>query len=55
MVFENEVIKRGSYYDFLISPTSTCCIGKNVTLRSFISVEVNNNAKLELGDNVYLK
>lgn len=54
MAFENEVIKRGSYYDFLISPTSTCCIGNNVTLRSFISIEVNNNAKLELGDNVYL-
>lgn len=54
MVFETEVVKKGSYYDFQISPTATCLIGRSVVLRSFISVEVNNNAKLELGDNVYL-
>lgn len=44
----------GDYYHFQISPNSQLVIGHNVQLRSFVSLEVNDGARLVMGDNAYI-
>ena len=51
---ESKLIKKGSFYDFQLSPVGKLSVGNNVVLRNFISIEVNNGASLTLGDNVYI-
>jgi len=41
------------FHHIEISPTATIELGTDVTLRSFISLEVSDNAKLTLGNRVF--
>ena len=49
MDFKDSVKLLGDFHHIEISPTSTIELGTDVTFRSFVSLEVANNAKLTLG------
>jgi len=46
MEFKDSVKLLGDFHHIEISPTATIELGTDVTLRSFISLEVSDNAKL---------
>ena len=53
MDFKDSVKLLGDFHHIEISPTSTIELGTDVTFRSFVSLEVANNAKLTLGNRVF--
>lgn len=53
MNFKDSVKLLGDFHHIEISPTSTIELGTDVTFRSFVSLEVANNAKLTLGNRVF--
>lgn len=53
MEFKDSVKLLGDFHHIEISPTATIELGTDVTLRSFISLEVSDNAKLTLGNRVF--
>ena len=53
MDFKNSVKLLGDFHHIEISPTSTIELGTDVTFRSFVSLEVSDNAKLTLGNRVF--
>ncbi len=53
MDFKDSVKLLGDFHHIEISPTATIELGTDVTLRSFISLEVSDNAKLTLGNRVF--
>ena len=54
MEFKDSVKLLGDFHHIEISPTATIELGTDVTLRSFMSLEVSDNAKLTLGNRVFL-
>ena len=54
MDFKDSVKLLGDFHHIEISPTSSIELGTDVTFRSFVSLEVSNNAKLTLGNRVFL-
>ena len=53
MEFKDSVKLLGDFHHIEISPTSTIELGTDITFRSFISLEVSDNAKLKLGNRVF--
>ena len=53
MDFKDSVKLLGDFHHIEISPTSSIELGTDVTFRSFVSLEVSNNAKLTLGNRVF--
>ena len=53
MDFKDSVKLLGDFHHIEISPTSSIELGTDVTFRSFVSLEVSNNAKLILGNRVF--
>ena len=54
MDFRNAVQFIGDYHHVEVSPSAHLDFGTDITFRSFTSLEVGNDAKLKLGDRVFL-
>lgn len=53
MDFRNAVQLIGDFHHVEVSPDAHLDLGADITIRSFASIEVGNDAKLKLGDRVF--